>query len=607
MSAYILSPTEKIVLGLGTKYLPLPRSTPTTLIPTIMSSIDIFHRRLRLAFHHPEPSLYSTTIPRIENAAEWNPPTHPTDNLLSQFITKLKATSSHYIHNSKSFYSPLDNLLHTTLLHLKKQSQITIKPADKNLGLVILNTCDYKLMCLKHLQDEDTYAIINDYNPLLIYDKLIAILLRHGRLFMSNKSQSHSKLAQSLLQFHNINPPPRIAMFYTIPKIHKTLTPPIPGRPIVSSNGTITFHTSVYLDKELQPILKILKTICTSSRHIIQDMTKLIFPTNSIILCADVTALYPNIPINFGLYTVRTVLQELNFFTTEKLNFIMELLRWVLVNNYCTFNGITYLQKKGTAMGTPTAVVYSNIFLYAIEKKITLTNIPLYYTRYIDDIYAVFCNAEKAQLFVTDFNLYTPTIKLEAVTIGRTGIILDLEVSLREHTHPSPHDIIHHKIYQKPRNKYQYIPTTSEHRPSLFKNFVLQELKRYSLACTDNSDLEAITLAFSNRLLARGYDPSILTDAITSLPSRDILLNDLQLSINRPTPTSYTKTPPIATLCIPRMDPTIPWRRIFNIPPTLASHPAFINNYTTSNTTIGAKNPPTIGSYLIRSKFTDSL
>ena len=101
-------------------------------------------------------------------------------------------------------------------------------------------------------------------------------------------------------------------MFYTIPKIHKTLIPPIPGRPIISSNGTITFHTSVYLDKELQPVLKLLKTICTSSRHIIQDMTNITFPINSTILCADVTALYPNIPINFSLYTVRTVLQELN-------------------------------------------------------------------------------------------------------------------------------------------------------------------------------------------------------------------------------------------------------------------------------------------------------
>lgn len=605
LSSYVLTPIEKIVLGLGTKYLPLPKTSPSTLIPPMMIAIDVFHRRLRLAYYHSEPSLYSSTVPRVENAPAWNPPPHPTDKLLSEFITNLKETASSHIHKSKSFYNPLDHLLNTTLLHLQKQSHITIKPADKNLGLVILNTSDYKLMCLKHLTDIDTYEVINHYDPSLPYEKLIKILERHNQLYMSSKSKVHSKLTKSLLQYHNSIPPPRIATFYTIPKIHKTLTPPIPGRPIVSSNGTITFHTSVYLDKELQPVLKLLKTICTSSRHIIQDMTRTKFPTNSIILCADVTALYPNIPINFGLYTVRTVLHDLQYFTKDKLNFIMELLRWVLLNNYCSFNDTIYLQKKGTAMGTPTAVVYSNIFLYGIEKQIIPLNNPLYYTRYIDDIYAVFCNAERAQSYVNSFNDFCPSIKLEAVTIGRTGIILDLEVTLKEHPLPSPHDLIHHKIYQKPRNIYQYIPTTSEHKPSLFKNFVLQELNRYSLACTDTSDLADIIASFNARLLARGYDPSILQQAILLLRPRETLLRDLYTSLSKTKPTRYTKVPPLVTLCVPRLDPTIPWGRLFTIPPSLSSHPAFLNNYSTQSTIIGAKNPPTIGSFLIRSKYKD--
>ena len=572
----------------------------------MMSTIDNFHRKLRLAYHHSEPSIYCTTIPRVEDGPSWNPPPHPTDKLLSTFITNLKKSASSHLHTSKSFYTPLDDLLNTTLLHLQKQSHITIKPSDKNLGLVILNTTDYKSMCLKHLNDTDTYEEIFDYNPSHVYEKLIKILDRNNQLYMTTISKVHSKLAQSLLQYHNSNPPPRIATFYTIPKIHKTLIPPIPGRPIVSSNGTITYHTSVYLDKELQPVLKILKTICTSSRHIILDMSEKTFPVNSTILCADVTALYPNIPIEFGLYTVRTVLSDLQFFTPKKLNFIMELLRWVLKHNYCSFNNKTYLQKKGTAMGTPTAVVYSNIFLYGIEKKLLPLYKPLYYTRYIDDIYAIFSNAETAQLYVESFNAYCPSIKLEAVTIGRTGTILDLEVKLTQHLHPTPHDIINHKIFQKPRNIYQYIPTTSEHKPTLFKNFVLQELKRYSLACTDITDMHTITTSFGTRLQARGYDPTIIRDAITSLPPRSALLDTLRSIVNKIPSTRYIRVPPIATLCVPRLDPAIPWGHLFKIPTTISSHPAFVNNFSSANTIIGSKNPPTIGSFLIRSKFIDS-
>lgn len=446
--------------------------------------------------------------------------------------------------------------------------------------------------------------MIQDYDPSPIYSKLIRILRLSGNLHKKPGSPILSTLAKSLLQYHNTDNPSRLSVFYTLPKVHKTLIPPIPGRPIVSSNGTITYHTSVYLDKELQPVLKLLHTVCTSARHILRDMNNSTYPINSVILCADVTALYPNIPIQLGLATVRSVLTELKCFTADKLCFLMSLLHWVLTNNYCTFNNVTYLQLKGTAMGTPTAVVYSNIFLFGIEKRILHRFSPHYYTRYIDDVFSIFPSATLANDYVSAFNSFCPSIKFEAVTVGTTGVMLDLEFTLTSQLNP-PLDRISHKLYQKPRNVYQYIPPTSEHKPSLFKNIVLQELKRYSLASSLDSDFTSITHSFKQRLLARGYDPTMIDSAIAEVPPRHTLFQNLLTSLDKGPPTDFIPKPPLVTLCVPRLDPPIPWGKLFKIPDTISSHPAFSSNFSSDSTVIGSRNPPTIGSFLLRSKYVD--
>jgi hypothetical protein len=235
----------------------------------------------------------------------------------------------------------------------------------------------------------------------------------------------------------------------------------------------------------------------------------------------------------------------------------MSLLHWVLTNNYCTFNNVTYLQLKGTAMGTPTAVVYSNIFLYGIEKRILHRFSPLYYTRYIDDVFSVFPSPTLAHGYVTEFNSFCPSIKFDAITVGASGIMLDLEFTLTPQVDP-PLATVSHRLYQKPRNVYQYIPPSSEHKPSLFKNIVLQELKRYSLASSLHSDYTSISSSFRERLLARGYDSSLIDTAVSEVPDRSLLFENLLTSINKAPPTEYTPHPPLITLCVPRLDPPIP-------------------------------------------------
>jgi hypothetical protein len=124
----------------------------------------------------------------------------------------------------------------------------------------------------------------------------------------------------------------------------------------------------------------------------------------------------------------------------------------------------------------------------------------------------------------------------------------------------------------KERSIYQYIPTLSEHRPSLFSNFVLQKLTRYRLACSTDEDYADISTSFATRLEARGSDPSIFAKAFILVPPRV----DLMLRIPDPDKVvakKFEKGNPIISLCVPRLHPgqscceyptPLPYNRFFN-------------------------------------------
>ena len=605
LSSTVLSPVQKTVLGLGTKFLPLPNTKPSILLSNFNDSVTILKRRLSLAFHFGYSIYTPNSIPKLDNKLLWNPPhSFSYDPILTCYINSIKQKAATYFNTSKSHFNDLDRTLLTTLTNLSKNTTITIKPADKNLGLVILDTTSYKQSCLAHLLDTSTYATILTYNKNIVYSKLRRILVRHNQMYITHRKPT--ALATSLLQLQH-HTSLRIAPFYTLPKVHKSITPPIPGRPIVSSNSTATYHASVYLDRELQPILKLLSTVCTSSRTLILDMDTFHAPLGSCILCADVTALYPNIPIDIGISTVRSVLTTLNVFPPSHLLFLMDLLHWVLTENYCTFDNIIYHQLKGTAMGTPTAVSYSNIFLYGIEISLVKKYSNSYFTRYIDDVFAIFDSPSNAQSFVTDFNSIIPSIKFEAVTIGQSGIMLDLDLSL--HFNPLSSTMsVSHKIYQKERNIYQYIPIISEHPPHLFKNFVFQELNRYRLACTTDDDYHEIASLFHTRLLARGYPSSIFFDASALVTSRTSMMEKLRLSLSPLQPPHDMKIrSPILTLCIPRLFPSLSWPKHLKLPTYLTSLKEYKGAFNSPDLIVGTRNPRNIGSYLIRSLYKEHI
>jgi hypothetical protein len=167
--------------------------------------------------------------PGNDTKVPWSLPPQPYDRILSTYKLSLYQTTVSTLTKHGSFFAPNDFILLNTLQSLSKNKLITVKPADKNLGLVVMNTSDYKLMCLKHLDDRSTYLPINNYNPNQVFAKLRRILSTYNELnnFSTPPPQALTKLAASLLQLQHHNSL-RIAPFYTLPKVHKTTQLPIP-------------------------------------------------------------------------------------------------------------------------------------------------------------------------------------------------------------------------------------------------------------------------------------------------------------------------------------------------------------------------------------------
>ena len=119
---------------------------------------------------------------------------------------------------------------------------ITIKPADKNLGIVILNSNDYVDQSLA----SETYIRVSGFPEHSIKQSIINISIS----FKSHLTV-HKRLYDYLLPQKDTS----IPKFYVLPKIHKCdnrRLPPI--RPIISHHNLLLLHTARFIDHVLQPL-----------------------------------------------------------------------------------------------------------------------------------------------------------------------------------------------------------------------------------------------------------------------------------------------------------------------------------------------------------------
>ena len=127
------------------------------------------------------------------------------------------------------------------------------------------------------------------------------------------------------------------------------------------------------------------------------------------------------------------MLKENNAITPETEKLVYDILSLILYKNAFAFNNKHFLQVHGTAMGSPMAPTYANIFLAMLERKLlqqALENlIPIEWIRLIDDIFAISTHGtDKLHHFLKYINNFQPTVKFDFSFYEKSVNFLDTTI-----------------------------------------------------------------------------------------------------------------------------------------------------------------------------------
>ena len=149
----------------------------------------------------------------------------------------------------------------------------------------------------KQLEDKDVYEEFPNDSSIVINTIVRAL----------EKIRIRGDLPDDTLNYFLVKDP-KFARLYFLPKIHKRLHN-VPERTVISNCGFYTENISSFLDHLLQPIAHKANSFIKDTNHFLRKIKSLgQLPEGAIVCTIDVVGLYPSIPHEEGLASLRRFL-----------------------------------------------------------------------------------------------------------------------------------------------------------------------------------------------------------------------------------------------------------------------------------------------------------
>ena len=411
-----------------------------------------------------------------QTSCNFIPETDPINPVFDEFTVKLRDYMLKYPPSRRR-----GNQLKSLLEIKSKDPSVVFKAADKNLGLVCLDTTHYNKLVFNCLQGYTLAA-----SGVFAMGRLLTRLTKEMLLFKDSRywTSQESRFIKSFEDF-------RFPAFHILPKLHKD--GPVKGRPIAGAVNWLTTPFSTILDIKLRPHLRVFPSILKNSQTLVEQLSVAnTLPAKFYFITGDVASLYPNIEIPRLLAFVGSIDNSLTSMT-----------KYVCENGYVEYNSAVFLQQVGIAMGTNSAVSLANLYLGKLIDHLLENHADVYYyRRYIDDLFILWTGTlESWKLLASSLNQVNPRILINFTPPNQLSTVF-LDVNLY---FDQQRNCITTSVFQKALNKYLYISPKSCHTPHTFSGFIKGELTRYARLSSDAYLYRATKVLFYDRLKARGF------------------------------------------------------------------------------------------------------